>query len=140
MKKNILIAAIVGIILVGGVYGVKKYSPPQTKSTVPSVTATPVSTITIVLNTGQEVSTVSGVEAENAFTALTGYAKQKNLTLKTKHYDFGVFVDAIGTLANTKEKAWVYFVNGKEGTVAADKQQLHSGDMVEWKYVTPTIE
>jgi hypothetical protein len=67
-------------------------------------------------------------------------AKQKNLGLKTKQYDFGVFVEQIGTIANTKDKSWIYFVNGKSGTVAADKQSLNAGDTIEWKYITPTIE
>ena len=140
MKKNIIIAAIIGVFIVGGLYGAKKYTPLRTAHVNPSETAAPVSTITVVLNTGEEISTVSGIRAENAFAALTTMAKQKNFELKTKQYDVGVFVEEIGTFVNTKEKSWIYFVNGKAGTVAADRQSLHAGDTVEWKYMTPTIE
>jgi hypothetical protein len=140
MKKNIIIAAIIGVFIVGGLYGAKKYTPLRTAYVNPSETAAPVSTITVVLNTGEEISTVSGIRAENAFAALTTMAKQKNFELKTKQYDFGVFVEEIGTFVNTKEKSWIYFVNGKAGTVAADKQFVLDGDIVEWRYTKPSME
>jgi len=100
----------------------------------------PVSSVSVVMDTGSTVATISGVTAQNAFQALSEAAKKQNLELKTKQYDFGVFVEQIGTLANTKEKSWIYFVNGKAGTVAADKQSLNPGDTVEWKYVMPIFE
>ncbi|MCX6792097.1 MAG: DUF4430 domain-containing protein [Candidatus Gottesmanbacteria bacterium] len=96
--------------------------------------------VSVTFDTGSTIATVSGISAQNAFQALSEAAKKQNLELKTKQYDFGVFVEQIGTFANTKEKAWIYFVNGKSGTVAADKQSLNAGDTVEWKYMTPTIE
>jgi hypothetical protein len=96
--------------------------------------------ISVTLDTGSTIATVSGVNAQNAFQALSEAARKRNLKLTTKQYDFGVFVEQIGTIANTKEKSWIYFVNGKSGTVAADKQSLNTGDTVEWKYMTPTIE
>jgi biopolymer transport protein ExbD len=98
------------------------------------------SSISVTLDTGSTIATVSGINARNAFQALSEAAKKQNLKLTTKQYNFGVFVEQIGTIANTKEKSWIYFVNGKSGTVAADKHSLHAGDTVEWKYVTPTIE
>jgi len=132
MKKYILIAIIVGIIFAGGWYGVKKYTTPaaiQTNSSIPA--------ITVVLNTGEEISTASGIQADNAFVALQSIAKQKNLELKTKQYDFGVFVEAVGALSNTKEKSWIYFINGKSGSVASDKYEVKQNDIVEWKYTMP---
>jgi len=98
------------------------------------------SSVSVILDTGSTIATVSAVSAQNAFQALSEAAKKQNLALTTKQYDFGVFVEQVGTFANTKEKSWIYFVNGKSGTVAADKQNLNTGDMVEWKYITPTIE
>jgi hypothetical protein len=49
-------------------------------------------------------------------------------------------VEQVGDYPNTKDKAWIYYVNGKPGTVAADKQTLQSGDTVEWKYEKPIYE
>lgn len=106
----------------------------------PSIVQPPASSVSVILNTGSSVATVSGVAAQNAFQALSEATKKQHLELKTKQYDFGVLVEQIGTLANTKEKSWIYFVNGKSGTVAADKQSLTAGDTVEWKYIAPTFE
>lgn len=132
MKKYILIALIAGIIFAGGWYGVKKYTAPPATQTNSSMSA-----ITVVLNTGEEISTASGIQADNAFVALQSIAKQNNLELKTKQYDFGVFVESVGALANTKEKSWIYFINGKSGDVASDKYEVKQNDIVEWKYTTP---
>jgi len=140
MKKYIVIAAVAVVIIAGGLYGAKKYSSLRTARVHSSPAVVPVPAVTVVLNTGEEISTASGIAAENAYTALTAMAKQKNLTLTTKQYDFGIFVEQIGARANTKEKSWIYFVNGKSGTVASDKQHLNAGDTVEWKYMVPTIE
>jgi len=96
--------------------------------------------VSVIINTGSTIATVSGISAHDAFQALSEAAKTQNIELKTKQYDFGVFVEQIGTIVNTKEKSWIYFVNGKSGTVAADKQSLNAGDTVQWKYMTPTIE
>jgi hypothetical protein len=99
-----------------------------------------VASVSVTFDTGSTIATVSGISAQNVHQALVIAAKKQNLILTIKQYDFGVFVEAIGTLANTKEKSWIYFVNGKSGTVAADKQSLKSGDLVEWKYMIPNFE
>jgi hypothetical protein len=127
MKRIILIAAIV-------LAAFFIFSPKA-----PTIQS-PVKSVFVTFDTGTAVATVSGVAAQTAFQALSEAAKKQNFELKTKQYDFGVFVEAIGTLANTKEKSWIYFVNGKAGTVAADKQSLTAGDMVEWKYISPAFE
>jgi hypothetical protein len=140
MKKYIITIAVAGIIIAGGLYGAKHYTPFHTAPVSPSPTAAVKPAVTVVLNTGEEISTVSGIPAENAYTALTVMAKQQNLDVKTKQYSFGVFVEQVGALANSKDNAWIYFVNGKTGIVAADKQSVVSGDMVEWKYIKPSME
>lgn len=77
------------------------------------------------------------IQAATPYDALVLIAKKNNLDLQTKQYDFGIFVEGIGNQKNTKDKAWIYFVNGKSGEVAADKYELKQGDIVEWKYTTP---
>jgi hypothetical protein len=97
----------------------------------------PPSSVSVTIDIGSTIATVSGISVTNAFQALSEAAKKQHLELKTKQYDFGVFVEQIGVVANTKEKAWIYFVNGKAGEVASDKYQLKQNDTVEWKYTTP---
>lgn len=136
MKKIILIAVLVlgaFFILSPRVLFVRNAPPPGSE-----IKATPA--VSVILDTGSTVATISGVTAQNAYQALVEAAKKQNLELKTKQYDFGVFVEQIGTLPNTKEKSWIYFVNGKAGTIAADKQPVANQDTVEWKYMVPTTE
>lgn len=79
----------------------------------------------------------STVSAQTAFEALEKIANQNSLELKTKKYDFGVFVESIGEYPNTSDKAWIYYVNGQSATQAADVQTVGDGDKVEWRYEKP---
>lgn len=97
------------------------------------------SAISVTIDFGNKKETAS-VQAATAYQALLEIAKKQQIPLKTKQYDFGVFVQAIGDKENTKDMAWIYFVNGKAGTVAADKQPVTSGDTVEWHYMKPSTE
>jgi Domain of unknown function (DUF4430) len=93
--------------------------------------------VDVTIDDGQSVATVSGLTVSNAFEALRQFGEQKQIEIKTKQYDFGVFVEQVGQKMNTKDNAWIYFVNGMSGDVAADKKELHNGDMVEWRYTKP---
>jgi hypothetical protein len=81
-----------------------------------------------------KVSTYSGIQADNVYELLTESALQEGWLLKTKKYDFGVLVEEIEGKKNTSDKAWMYFVNGEAGKVAADKYKLEPSDVVEWRY------
>jgi hypothetical protein len=76
-------------------------------------------------------------DPQTALSLLTTAAKLQSLKLTTKQYDFGVLVEAIGDLANTSDKSWIYFVNGNSASVGADKYIVNPGDVIEWKYVKP---
>ena len=92
---------------------------------------------TFILNTGRSVATYDGVLATTAYDALVEVSSRTAIPVEKKQYDFGVFVEKIGDLANTKEKAWIYYVNGVSGDVAADKKSIKNGDVVEWRYEKP---
>ena len=128
MKRTLLIAA----VIIAALFVFFYKSPVISKKNPSSVSVT--------IDTGTTVATVSGVMAQNAYQALQGATTREHLVLKSKQYDFGVFVEQIGTFANTKTKVWIYFVNGKAGTVAADKQPVANRDTVEWQYTTPSSE
>lgn len=76
-------------------------------------------------------------EAKTALGLLQKGAETQDLEVRIKKYDFGSLVESVGEKVNTKEKAWIYYVNGDSGTEAADLYQLKSGDLVEWKYISP---
>ena len=74
-------------------------------------------------------------EGITAFDLLKEKAKEVNLTLETKNYDMGIFIQAIGDKKNGQDqKYWLYYVNGQMPQVAADKYLLKVGDKVEFKF------
>lgn len=104
----------------------------------PAVTIVPTSAaipnVAVSIDFGRGEVKVASVSAANAFSALIAVTDREKLAVKTKQYDFGVFVQSIRGLASGTKKAWIYFVNGKSGQVAADKYVLKDGDKVEWKF------
>lgn len=139
MNKKIFYFIPVILLIFGGIYFARAKNQSPTGSQPPTVsTPTPESKTTINLDFGDGKTIKADViTGETAFDALKKAADSNQLELKTKQYDFGVFVQAIGDKENTKELAWIYFVNGKSGEVAADKYILKAGDVLEWKYVAP---
>ncbi|MEK7113169.1 MAG: DUF4430 domain-containing protein [Patescibacteria group bacterium] len=100
----------------------------------------PQSQTTLVIDYGdgkRESSSFVPRQGQTVFDALKEIAQQKGIVLDTKQYDFGIFVKAIGGYESSNEKAWIYFVNGASGTVAADQHQIKAGDLIEWKYTKP---
>ncbi len=93
--------------------------------------------VTVSIDFGDTKRMYGDIRASTALDALKEAVKRDNLALSGKQYDFGFLVEKIGDRANTKEKAWIYFVNGAAGDVASDKKTLAAGDMVEWRYVKP---
>jgi hypothetical protein len=77
------------------------------------------------------------IENSSAFSVLKDSLDVQGLSLETEVYDFGVFVKSIDGYASSAEKAWIYYVNGESGQIAADKHFLNPGDNVAWKFVKP---
>ena len=141
MKKIILVTA-VSILLGLSIW--KGYQILQIPKTIQEKQTPPVSgeqatpRVTLTLVDGDATSTYSGVLASTVFDALQTVATDNQIPLKTKQYDFGIFVEAIGNKQNLSDYAWLNFVNGVSGDVAADKKTLKTGDSVEWRYMKPT--
>ncbi|MFH0943277.1 MAG: DUF5667 domain-containing protein [Candidatus Beckwithbacteria bacterium] len=79
------------------------------------------------------------VQAGTVLEALQAAASNRGFEITLKESDFGSLVESINGYSNRTDKAWIYFINGQSGTVAADKQGLNSGDLVEWKYIKPAF-
>ncbi len=104
----------------------------------PSLTTNPEG-IKVIINFSDKSEEADNIKAENAYGALVELGKKENIDIKTKTYDFGVFVESIGGFANSTDKAWIYYVNGTSGDIAADKKIVNKGDTVEWKYEKPNF-
>jgi len=137
MKKiNVRTVILVCICVVLGIVFINNGIQSKNKQTNISVETAKKPVVTVIINDGIQITTDSSIVAETPFAALTLLSQKKKLALTTKQYDFGIFVSAIGAVTSTKEKGWIYYVNGVSGSVAADKYQLKNGDVVEWKFET----
>lgn len=74
-------------------------------------------------------------ENYSAFDLLEDASEQLAIPIKTKTYDIGVLVEAVGGIEGGKDnKYWMYYVNGELPMVSADKNYLKAGDKVEFKF------
>ena len=141
MKKIIFFSAVGILFGIGVWYGyqtlhIQQNSPGKQTSSVLGKESIP--RVTLILVEEDTIATYSNVLASTVFDALQQVATQKHIPLKTKQYDFGIFVEEIGNKPTLKDNAWLYFVNGISGDIAADKKTLKTGDSVEWRYMKPT--
>lgn len=92
----------------------------------------------LVINYGEEPVPILKAdfrEGMTAFDLLKNGTEKLNIPLKTKAYDIGIFIEAIGDKENGSEgKYWLYYVNGEMPSVAADKKELKPGDKIEFKF------
>ena len=93
--------------------------------------------VTVMLVFEDVSATYSGIPATTPFEALQTVATDHHIPLQTKTYDFGIFVEGIGDKPTHQDHAWLYFVNGVSGDVAADKKAVQTGDLIEWRYMKP---
>jgi hypothetical protein len=143
MKKRLLI--IVGLLIFSGVvwkgWGQSDQTREQIKSVVmESEPAVDEGQVELVVDFSEgEVATFSAVIEQGAtvLSVLKGVLLGEGVGLEAKEYDFGVLVEAIGGRENSQDRAWIYFVNGQAGEVAADRKEVVGGDVVEWKYIEP---
>lgn len=153
-KLHILLGLLLVALICGGFYVYRIINPPanipsrhQSSSPdlsdedMPKVTT---AKLTVDFGEGKELIESGWINRDSSetFTAydiLKYTANEKSLALEVENYDFGVFVKSINDLESTSEKAWIYFVNGESGQIAADKYELKSGDLVEWKYIIPSM-
>jgi len=137
-KFFLFVLAAAGVILTA-FFLVPKYKPPQS----PQVTPTPEANLQsamLVVDYGEGdpvVYSIEIAEGSTAFSLLKNITEKENISLETQQYDFGVFVKSIGGKESSAEMAWIYFVNGEAGTIAADQMKINPGDSVEWRYIKP---
>jgi hypothetical protein len=92
----------------------------------------------LISDNGEEEPQIFKAEAREGMTAfdlLKNKADESNLVLKTKTYDIGILIEAIGEKENGQDgKYWLYYVNGEMASVSADKKEIKPGDKIEFKF------
>ncbi|MBM3713121.1 MAG: DUF4430 domain-containing protein [Actinobacteria bacterium] len=90
--------------------------------------------VEVIIDFSENQRITGTVFAQTAYEALEKLAKENNLLIGVKQYQFGVMVERIGQKSNSGRYSWLYSINGKPGNTAADKYLLQTKDKVEWKY------
>ena len=75
-----------------------------------------------------------------AFDLLKEKTEELSMILRTKSYDIGLMIEAIGDKENGDSgKYWMYYVNEEMPMVASDKNEIKAGDKVEFKFEKSTF-
>lgn len=133
MKKNIFIGIGIGIIIIGSwaIFSDRKPTPKEETEIFEEIAE---KKVFLVIDDGSE----NPIDFESQFyEGITAFdlLEELNLTLKTKTYDVGIFIEAIGDKENGQdEKYWMYYVNGEMPMIAADKKEIKPGDKIEFKF------
>lgn len=93
---------------------------------------------TLIINEGEgtpKTLKLGVQEGSTAFDLLKRASEKLNISLRTKTYDIGILIEAIGDKENGQDgKYWMYYINGEMPSVAADKKEIKVGDEVEFKF------
>ena len=80
-------------------------------------------------------ATIEVDSGATAFDALLKFTEKEDIVIETKKYDVGIFIESIGGVKNGKDgKYWMYYFNENLASVSADKQELSTGDKIEFKF------
>lgn len=114
--KIIIVAAIVAVLAIGGVWA--------------GVANSPSHTVDVVRNAQHQTTQLSyqGEDGKNALTLLKRHAQ-----VQTKHYSFGDLVTSINGTAGNGPKYWTFYVNGKQSSVGAGSYITKNSDKIMWK-------
>mgnify|MGYP001570001500 FL=1 len=141
MQKNFYIIIAVVIIIVASAWLLMYNNLQQVKVEIKNNNSLPLPVgkeVVLAIESGnesQKTITSEFKEGMTAFDLLQTGVEKLSLELKTKNYDMGIFIEAIGDKENGQEgKYWLYYVNGEMPIVSADKMILKSGDKVEFKF------
>ena len=142
MKKLVIIASILLLLLVGFSFVRNRNSVPATDEAVVPTQTQQQSGLVLIIFDGERTLVFNRdySEGQTAFNILREVTEKEEIKLDVEQYDFGVFVKSLNGMESSADMAWIYFVNGQSGQTAADKMELANGDVVEWKYIAPEGE
>ena len=98
--------------------------------------------VVLIIDNGIQLRTFTAEfkEEMTTFDLLKNKTEEADLVLKTKVYDIGILVEAIGSEENGQDgKYWLYYVNGEMPMVASDKNKIKAGDKVEFRFEESTF-
>lgn len=94
--------------------------------------------VVLVIDDGEGLPQTFEAEFEEGMTAfdlLKRKTEEMAISLKTKTYDIGIFIEAIGDKENGQDgKYWMYYVNDEMPMIGAGQQEIKPGDKVEFRF------
>ena len=92
--------------------------------------------VTLRINAGSAAGNypVLYIEGETAYQLLVRIANANHFTVNAKDYGWGMFVEGIGNLNNTRDIDWFFYINGKISEVGSSAYQVLPNDLIEWRY------
>ena len=121
--------------------GVPALSPGSTalsKNSVPLTTPTPSNYVTATFNvasTSYQLSVPPSSTLETGMAMLAAQSPQQFAFTQKEFPGLGEFVESINGVPNTDHDFWFLYVNGKESSTGISTTIVHSGDVIEWRYV-----
>ncbi|MSU74434.1 DUF4430 domain-containing protein [Candidatus Kaiserbacteria bacterium] len=129
MKKIILLGAVLITVTVAFIYVPRAAIAPETISVLPSAS------ISATLKISEKTYPLSVAPGETLIEAMLSLSSRSEFTFTGRdHPGLGFFVDSINGKKNEGGMYWVFYVNGVSATVGASTAEIHTGDVVEWKY------
>jgi len=97
-----------------------------------------ITSATLILDTGDGTIKSYSVFTENntVYGFLMEAAKIGDFDVKTTYYASfdSTLIDSIDGVTSDMNKGWIYYINGEQGMIGADKQVVNGGDVIEWRF------
>lgn len=138
-KTNIFIAiSVIILVTLGWMIFYKEANPPVSRTESETFQPEDKEELSLIIDNGEEPPLVFKKEfrkGTTVFDLLKEGTGELDLVLKTKTYDFGVLIEAIGDKENGENgNYWLYYVNGEMPAVSVDKKEINLGDKIEFKF------
>jgi len=73
-------------------------------------------------------------EEITAYNVLSRWALEQGIELKTKEYDFGLFIKGIGDKIGDMDEFWLFYVNDRMANSSADTTKVEPGDTIKFEF------
>jgi hypothetical protein len=143
-KTKILIAAGTCIILLSVFFltshiAPKEISPRENKITnsispiVYAYSAENRTNATLEINNSKYEAEIKG--ATSVYDFMQELQKEGKINFEDKTYSgMGKLIEEIDGIKNSRDKNWIYYVNGKEAEIGVSNYNIKPGDIISWKY------
>jgi hypothetical protein len=109
---------------------------PEVENIVAPAPETPKEKVTLRISAGSAAGNypVPYIAGETAYQLLIRVANAQAFSVNATDYGWGMFVEGIGNLNNTRDICWFFYINGKISEVGSSAYEVQPKDLIEWRY------